>query len=542
MADLRIKWDPPIRTDIVDSISIYRFSGVLNTCEELTSYGVLIAEDLPVDAVLYNDLGAPDADQFTYGVFSVNNSGLSLCSFDTIYRAPNEISDPTELAAEVYDLGAEHAPSLLIPGDATLGIADMPLSLEPRAIDEEENAFKAYWAVVNGRYIYPLFADQNQAAEIQANANSSTSAPQQFAFGPFFANSMFWKPNGVGSVDGTTRSGVVNFPNTNVEFNWHYTESYSGSIRLSSADTAPRSLQGVDISTYSGWIWDPLTTVPTTLSSYKIDVLEPYYSFPLKTYQVREQSSDPNTAVANGLYYEGTFDEQVETFINEDYKFVQIKWIAPSGNGWERGKRYLREVKNGQLQFWHHDKWGQSHAHPQADFDLSMYRFGMPDLHSGILRAGFPTGNNTGVSYYGKWNLIEPPDSDDPTHTLQFKDWGIKYVICNNDSLYRDDEDWGLDITYQSNGEPYMTEYLPKTYPENGPDRYYENNEVKSFSRPYYGPWRSPVSKTVISNGPNGSTTEVVPINLGSTSYSNYASFALDSQHAPSVLTAAEQQ
>ena len=60
MANLRITWDPPLLTDIVDSIAIYRVEGATTDCDVIISNGTLVVENLPVEQISYDDLGTPD--------------------------------------------------------------------------------------------------------------------------------------------------------------------------------------------------------------------------------------------------------------------------------------------------------------------------------------------------------------------------------------------------------------------------------------------------------------------------------------------------
>ena len=149
MADLRIKWESPLNLSVVDSIAIYRYTGLTSDCSVLTDQGTLLTDTLPASQTQYDDLNTPEMGLVTYGVFSKNVTGLSQCAIAQLQMPPTTSKKPLDLTA-VY-LDASNSPTNLITrGDPelTVGPTSVMAALE----------ISPLYGIDGGYYIYPLFA------------------------------------------------------------------------------------------------------------------------------------------------------------------------------------------------------------------------------------------------------------------------------------------------------------------------------------------------------------------------------------------------
>ena len=153
MADIRIKWEPPLNQAIVDSIAIYRYDGITTDCSEISENGTLIVDNLASDASVYDDLNTPELGLITYGVFSKNPSGLSQCALSSVSLEPTTSQAPTSLIT-IY-LDASNAPSGLtqVNADFTVGPESLTSTLE----------LSPKYGVDVGYYVYPFFLSQAEA-------------------------------------------------------------------------------------------------------------------------------------------------------------------------------------------------------------------------------------------------------------------------------------------------------------------------------------------------------------------------------------------
>ena len=233
MANLRINWDPPLLTDIVDSISIYRVAGATTDCSVIQSTGTLVAENLPVSQTTYDDLGTPDFSNVTYGVYSVNTAGLSLCAYATLNLPPTAANSPSGIASRIYDLlSASDGPTSLSASDYTItGIANAaPTSL----LNSWE--LTPYFGVDMGKYVYPLYATNNEAKfhdDIVGGGSGTYSSIT-------YLGNVYYMPANGGTTNGSTAPGAF----THNGFTFSYTQIQTGveAERLDETEEGPSSL------------------------------------------------------------------------------------------------------------------------------------------------------------------------------------------------------------------------------------------------------------------------------------------------------------
>ena len=221
MANLRINWDPPLLTDIVDSISIYRVAGATTDCSVITSTGTLVAENLSVDTTTYDDLGTPDFSNVTYGVYSVNTAGLSLCAYATLNLPPTAANAPSSIASRIYDLlSASDGPTSLGAVDYTItGVANAGPTLMLMSLE-----LTPYFGLDMGSYVYPLYATSLEAAFHDEMSSGSG----------------YYIPTTGGTTNGQTAPGSF----INNGFTFAYTQIQTGveAERLDETEESPSSL------------------------------------------------------------------------------------------------------------------------------------------------------------------------------------------------------------------------------------------------------------------------------------------------------------
>lgn len=567
MADLRIKWDPPIRTDIVDSISIYRYPGALSSCQELSSSGVEIASGLTVDTVSYDDLGTPDFEVVTYGVYSVNSGGLSLCSFLTKELMPTLLSAPSGLESSVYDLEAENAPTELQTGEATLKEQDAPTSIGARVIYDEATANTFYWMQVNGKYIAPLFRDENQARNAQVNGGALDPVRLSFQVPDQITYETWYKPRDVGGTDlafgdwdSDVFRNVMAIGSPGVTWVSEYAESYLSQSILDEAKEAPTNLR-----LYNGF--NPLeqdlsipglfdnSPFPKDLVTDEVPddqlarLLESGVTFNPTFYRWNSDTIPdhtgnivPDTSNFSAYYGDGY---HYTDYIDTSRKLVWVKWIGGDNRYWKQGKVYLREIKNGAIQFWPHDRYGQAHNFPQqaSSFEFRDYAREPSNYQLRNINNTSQFGTYSSVMEEGKYNKVTLPDEDDPQLSLKINDWGINWVVCKQDGR----EDLGKSVYsgWVTEGSPvaetramadsripYMTDYSDGTNPE---------FQVGQYSRPSYGPWRDRLGVYVLytCSGVGGiDNPGTCRSNLWNRDYINQYSFSQSAFNAPTGLTA----
>jgi len=542
---------------------------LLSDCDQISSLGVEIASDLPTDTITYDDLGTPDFEVVTYGVYSVNSSGLSLCSYSTRELAPTLLSAPGDLTSMIYDLTADNAPTSLGTGDATLGEDAKPLNIEARPVFDEATASTFYWMQVNGKYIAPLFKDENKARWAQINGTFADPVRYSFAVPNQVPYETYYKPADVGGTDLGYEEWDSEVWRTshfrgkaNIEWTSEYAESYLSQTILDEAKEAPTGLQvykdinPLDLDYSVPGIYDA-SPFPKDLLSEQVpddqlnnllwnDVTfnRTYYRFTSDTISDHNGTIMPNLSnyeFQNQLFTGNSgFGRHATWYTDANHTFVWVKWIAKSNRDWEQGKVYLREIKNGAFYYWPHDSCGQNHNYLQQSGDFEMrkrtnepsnYKLGGRDVQL----SGHEKWLDWDTGYEeGKYNKVLPPDPDDSQKTLSINDWGVNWVVCKENGM----EDLG-NLVYsgwytqdtvetqemRDSRIPYLTDYSNGANPE---------FHVGTHTRPSYGPWRDRLGVyTIYACG--GGTCRT---SLWNPDHIYQFSFSQSAFNAPSALTA----
>jgi len=232
MANLRILWDPPLLTDIVDSISIYRAPGTVADCETIISNGTLVASGLPVTQTSYDDLGTPPLSSVTYGVYSVNSAGLSLCAYSSVTLAPNAAQSPTGLGSRAYDFtSTNEAPSGLSAADYTIdGIVNAAPTTLNVAVDLDPK-----YGIDMGNYVYPLYTTTEEAAfhDIKSGGSGSYNSVT-------YGDDIYYMPGQGGTTVGTAVPQAFTF--NGITFGYDVISTGVEAEKLDETDEGPSSL------------------------------------------------------------------------------------------------------------------------------------------------------------------------------------------------------------------------------------------------------------------------------------------------------------